>query len=62
MTIFSSTTFTWYQLGALKWAVFFIGIAVGATWPEVFARYAGHLLVAGLLLSLYVGMVWLRQK
>ncbi len=62
MTIFSSTTFTWYQLGALKWAVFLIGLAAGATWPKIFAQYAVYFLVLGILLSLYVGVVWFKQK
>ena len=61
MKIMSSTTFTWYQVGALKWAVLFIGIAIGATWPEILAAYAVKFLVVGLLLSLYVGSVWLKQ-
>jgi len=61
MKILSSTTFTWYQVGALKWAVLFIGIAVGSTWPEIFAQYALKLLVVGLILSAYVGFGWLKQ-
>ncbi len=61
MKIMSSTTFTWYQVGALKWAVLFIGIAVGSTWPELFAQHAVKLLVAGLILSVYVGAAWLKQ-
>jgi len=46
----------------LKWAVLFIGIAVGATWPEVFARYVIFLLVVGLALSGYLATVWFRNK
>jgi hypothetical protein len=61
MKILSSTTFTWYQVGALKWAVLFIGIAIGSTWSELFAAHAIKLLAAGLVLSLYVGGVWLKQ-
>jgi hypothetical protein len=62
MNIFKPTTFTWGQLGALKWGVFLIGIAFGATWPQLFSPYAIHLLTLGLLLSLYVGYVWIKQK
>ena len=61
MKILSSTTFTWYQVGALKWAVLFIGIAVGSTCPDIFTPYAVKLLVAGLVLSAYVVFVWLKQ-
>ena len=62
MRILKSTTFTWYELGALKWAVFLMGIAFGAHWPEVFAKYAFQLLAAGLILSLYVGLAWWKQR
>jgi len=62
MNIFKSTEFAWWQLGMLKWAVLFIGIAVGATWPEVFARYVIFLLVVGLALSGYLATVWFRNK
>lgn len=62
MNIFKSTRFAWWQLGILKWAVLFIGIAVGATWPEIFAPYAFKLLIVGVLASLYLGFVWLNSK
>lgn len=62
MNIFKATKFTWWQLGLLKWAVLFIGVAVGATWPELFARYAVALLIVGLVLSAYLGYVWLQKK
>ena len=62
MNIFKSTNFTWWQLGLLKWAVLFIGIAVGATWPEVFSSYAVLLLIIGLVLSVYLGVIWFRSK
>lgn len=61
MKILSPTAFTWYQMAALKWAVLFIGIAVGSTWPDTLAPYAVKLLFTGLVLSLYVGFVWLNQ-
>lgn len=62
MNIFRTTTFTWWQIGCLKWAVLFIGIAIGATWPEVFAPYAVPLLIIGLVLSVYLAIVWARGK
>jgi hypothetical protein len=62
MNLFKSTTFTWWQVGMLKWAVVFIGIAIGAKWAEVFAPYIVPLLVAGLVLSLYLGFVWMKNK
>jgi hypothetical protein len=62
MNIFKSTRFTWYQLGLLKWAVLFIGIAIGAYWPEVFAPYVMALLIIGILISVYLIFVWIRSK
>ena len=62
MNIFKSTTLTWWQVGMLKWAVFLIGIVVGATWPEIFAKYSVVFLVIGLLLSAYLTKVWLSNK
>ena len=62
MNIFKPTTFTWGQIACLKWAVFLIGIAFGATWPKYFAPYALQLLGVGLALSLYVGYVWFKQR
>jgi hypothetical protein len=62
MNIFSPTTFTWWQLGLLKWAVLLIGIAVGALWPAVFAPYAAILTVVGLIISIYLGIVWFTTK
>jgi hypothetical protein len=62
MNIFKPTTFTWGQIACLKWAVFLIGIAFGTTWHQLFSPYAIHLLIVGLLLSVYVGYVWLKQR
>jgi hypothetical protein len=62
MKIFDSRTLTWWQVGMLKWAVFLIGIAVGATWPETFSPFTTIFLVVGILLSLYLFKVWLTNK
>lgn len=61
MNIFKTTTFTWYEIGALKWGVFLIGISVGAKWAGIFLPQALWLVIAGLVLSAYVGYVWLKQ-
>jgi hypothetical protein len=61
MNIFHSTTFTWWQMALFKWAVLFIGIAIGTTWPEVFAPYVATLLIIGLVISIYLGAVWFRK-
>jgi hypothetical protein len=62
MNIFKTTTLTWWQVSMLKWAVFLIGIAVGATWPGIFAKFTVSFAVIGLLLSLYLFKVWLTNK
>ena len=62
MNIFKSTKFTWWQLGILKWATLFFGIAIGSLWPEVFAPYATTLLIIGLVAGLYLATVWLKKK
>lgn len=62
MNIFKPVTLTWWQVGLLKWAVFLIGIAVGATWPEIFSKYTIPFVVIGLVLSLYLFKVWISNK
>ena len=62
MNIFKSTTLTWQQLGLIKWAVIFIGIAIGSYWPAVFAPYAIPLFLLGLAMSIYPAIVWFRNK
>jgi hypothetical protein len=62
MNTFKSITMTWWQVSLLKWAVFLIGIAVGATWPELFSRYAVTFVGIGLILSLYLFKVWITSK
>ena len=62
MNIFKSTRFTWWQLGILKWTTLFFGIAVGSTWPDVFAPYALILLLISIVAGIYLGLVWLKKK
>ena len=62
MNIFKTTTLTWWQVSLLKWAVFLIGIAVGATWPELFAKYTVLFVVIGRVISLYLFKVWVSNK
>ncbi len=62
MNIFKTTTLTWWQVNLLEWAAFFIGIAVGATWPELFTKYVTAFVIIGLLLSLYLFKVWVKNR
>ena len=54
-------TLTWWQLGLLKLAVLVLGIAIGANWPEVFMQYTVVLVTVGLLLSIYLTVVWFKR-
>ena len=62
MDIFKPTSFTWWQLGLLKWAVLLIGIAIGSTWPTIFGQYALILLIIGLVFSCYLAVIWFRGR
>jgi hypothetical protein len=62
MDMLKQSTFTWWQLGLLKWSVFLIGIAVGAYFHIVFIKYVFVFASIGLILAFYVGSVWLRQR
>ena len=62
MNLFKSTRFNWWQLGILKWATLFFGIAIGSLWPSVFAPYAYVLLVIGIVAGIYLALVWMKGK
>lgn len=62
MNLFKSTRFTWWQLGLLKWATLFFGLAIGAMFPEVFEPYAEILLAIGIVAGIYLAYVWFKNK
>jgi hypothetical protein len=62
MRIFKSTTFTWWELGMLKWTGLSVGIAIGATWPDIFAHYAGALLIVAFVLAIRPTIAYFRQS
>lgn len=57
MRIFKNYTFAWWQIGLFKIGLLLVGIAIGAYWPEVFAEYILHILIVGIVLSLYIKYV-----
>ncbi len=61
LKIFRSYTFAWWQLGLLKISVLALGLAVGSTWPEVFANWRELLLVVFVAPAFYVSYVWIKQ-
>jgi hypothetical protein len=58
MNIFKSTTFTWWQLGMLKWTVLFIGLVIGALWPTYIIPFVPVLLVVAAVETIYLIIVW----
>lgn len=61
MNLLKTTTWTWWQIGLLKWSVLLVGISLGAYWSDFFLPYAGLCLVAGLALGMYIAYLWLKQ-
>ncbi|MCR4279125.1 MAG: hypothetical protein NUV78_00050 [Candidatus Zambryskibacteria bacterium] len=61
MNIFRNYTLSWKLIALLKFALLFIGIAIGSYWPEYFLPYAPYLLVIGMVAGLYVKIVALKS-
>lgn len=61
MNIFKDVIFSWWQVGMLKLSLFVIGLAAGAYYAEVILPYVWHLLIVGVVLGLYLTVVWCRQ-
>jgi hypothetical protein len=59
--IFKSYTFAWWQLGLLKISVLALGLAVGSTWPDLFAGWRELLVVLFVAPAFYVSYVWIEQ-
>ncbi|MFI5338252.1 MAG: hypothetical protein ACHQ7N_00240 [Candidatus Methylomirabilales bacterium] len=62
MKFFRSFTFAWWQLSLLKLSMASLGLAVGSTWPEVFAGWHTLLWVLFVIPAVYVSYVWLQQS
>lgn len=61
MNIFKDVIFSWWQIGMLKLSLFAIGLAAGAYYAASVLPYVVHLLTIGLVLGLYLTIVWWRQ-
>jgi len=59
--IFRDYTFTWWQAGILKVSVVCIGVAIGANWPEVFAKYTTLLIVIAVVLGIYLAVISFKK-
>jgi hypothetical protein len=51
----------WWEIGIIKIALLSVGIAIGANWPEIFARYAWGLFIFGVALGLYDFYLWAKK-
>jgi hypothetical protein len=60
MKIFEDKTVNWRQVAVLKLAIISLGIAIGATWPELFSPYVLWLALVGIALGVYSAYVWMR--
>jgi hypothetical protein len=61
MKFFKSFTFAWWQLSLLKLSMAALGLAVGSTWPGVFAGWRDLLLILFVVTAFYLSYVWLKQ-
>jgi len=61
MAVFKDFTFAWWQLSLLKLSMVALGLAIGSTWPEVFAGWRNSLLLLFVVPAFYVSYVWLKQ-
>jgi hypothetical protein len=61
MKFFKSFTFAWWQLSLLKLSMVAFGLAVGSTWPGVFAGWRDLLLILFVVTAFYLSYVWLKQ-
>jgi len=61
MKFFRSFTFAWWQLSLLKLSMVALGLAVGSTWPGVFAGWRDLLLILFVVTAFYLSYVWLKQ-
>ncbi len=61
MNLFKTKAMRWWEIGLIKWAVLFFGIAIGANWPNLFGPYKLALLLVGVLVGLYALYLWLKE-
>ncbi len=61
MNLFKPVTLKWWQVGSFKISMIAVGIAIGATWPSVFANWLTALWLLFAVLIVYVSYVWWKQ-
>ena len=61
MNFFKPFALKWWQGGLFKIAMVSLGIAIGATWPDLFSGWRPALLIVFVLFSIYLFWIWLKQ-
>ena len=61
MKLFKTVSLRWWEIGLIKLSVVCIGIFIGVTWQEVFAPYAMHVLMVGLVAGIAMVLVWCKK-
>jgi hypothetical protein len=61
MNIFRSFNLKWWQASLFKISMVAFGVALGATWPEVFAKWISFIWLVFLTTAMYVTYIWWRQ-
>jgi hypothetical protein len=62
MNIFKKNVqMNYWELAPIKLAMICVGIAIGATWPEIFGPYNWVIFGVGLATGLYALYSWLKK-
>jgi len=61
VNIFKSFNLKWWQASLFKISMVAFGVALGTTWPEVFARWIFFIWLVFLTTAIYVTYIWWRQ-
>ncbi|MBI3495087.1 hypothetical protein HY065_00465 [Candidatus Berkelbacteria bacterium] len=61
MNIFKTFKLKWWQGSLLKLSMLAAGIAIGATWPEIFFGWTVTLWLIAIVAAVYITIIWWKQ-
>lgn len=61
MKVFKTFSLTWWQGVLFKLTMIGFGVAIGATWPELFREWIGVLVALSVMLMVYISTLWWKQ-
>jgi putative Mn2+ efflux pump MntP len=61
MNVFKKAEMQWWEIGLIKIALLIVGIAIGASWPEFFERYAPALFAVGVIFGFCAFCLWAKK-